>query len=157
MSKTTPTPKEFQIAGTEDLGCEIVMTRNVPATLSHVEHTVRALSGRDEMALKQMGYQFHHSFGIASKVFKAGSSLFAAALAGSEENFDIPEAFEDFNDCCGACHEYPCVCDLIRDRDVEVDAQMSFPRADFQILLRRDDHCNAPTFAMPGDAYSEVR
>jgi hypothetical protein len=126
MSKTTPTPKEFQIAGTEDLGCEIFMTRNVPATLSHVEHTVCALSGRDEMALKQMGYQFHHSFGIASKIFRATSPLALALLA-------------------------PSIADLAAAE------QMSFPRADFQMLLRCDDFYNPPVFAMPGDAYSEVR
>ena len=41
--------------------------------------------------------------------------------------------------------------------DLATAEQMSFPRADFQVLLRRDDYYNAPIFDMPGDAYSEVR
>jgi len=80
MSKTTPTPKEFQIAGTEDLGCEIVMTRNVPATLSHVTHTVRALTGRDQVSLRDKGYQFSQTLPIASKVYQITSPLGIAVI-----------------------------------------------------------------------------
>jgi hypothetical protein len=104
MSKTTPTPKEFQIAGTEDLGCEIVMTRNVPATLSHVTHTVRALSGRDQVSLRDKGYQFSQTLPVASKVYQITSPLGIAVIkADSDAREIIVPCHHGLMTECAAC------------------------------------------------------
>jgi hypothetical protein len=135
MSKTTPTPKEFQIAGTRDLG---IFTSNCLFTKRPIiaVHEVAVARGTDSVrrALQCAGYAMQRGymqdgaqFFVWSKIFKAGTPLFAAALAGLESP------------------------------DLATAEQMSFPRADFQMLLRSDDFYNAPVFDMPGDAYSEVR
>lgn len=131
MSKTTP--KEFQIAGTHDLGLTIAHDFYTGKPMQ-VVHEVYIRKGDSESRLISAGYEMQRGFMAAdaqffvwSKVFKAGSPLFAVALAGLESP------------------------------DLATAEQMSFPRADFQMLLRRDDYYNSPVFTMPGDAYSEVR
>lgn len=130
MSKTTPTPKEFQIAGTRDLG---IFTSNCLYTHKPI-FAVHEVAIPAHSTLRANGYQMQRGYMqdgaqifVWSKIFKAGTPLFAAALAGLESP------------------------------DLATAEQMSFPRADFQVLLRSDDFYNAQVFDMPGDAYSEVR